>query len=55
MKEIDGCDPWSKAAKFKLEVEKLLNENQDLNWIIVRPAVVYGPGDKRGLSKLILN
>lgn len=41
-------DPWTNLAKAKLAAEKEL-KNIDLNLAIVRPALVYGPGDTQGL------
>ncbi|KAK8882365.1 hypothetical protein M9Y10_045007 [Tritrichomonas musculus] len=40
--------PWTALAKAKLEAEKVLTEMK-LPIIIVRPAIVYGPGDVTGL------
>ncbi|MCL4117070.1 UNVERIFIED_CONTAM: hypothetical protein GTU68_066298 [Idotea baltica] len=52
--ETDDCDPWSVTGKFKFESEKLIKSVDDLNWIIVRPAIVYGPGDRLGLTPRLL-
>ena len=48
---VEGkTEPWTHVARHKLEVEHQLRALKDLNYIIVRPAIVYGPGDKLGLS-----
>lgn len=44
--------PWTKIAKYKLLVEADLKTIPGLHFSIVRPAIVYGVGDKTGLSKL---
>ena len=49
-------DPWTNLAKHKLEVEKsLASFGSDLNYVILRPAIVYGLGDRNGLSMLTPN
>ncbi|XP_077993896.1 dTDP-glucose 4,6-dehydratase-like [Glandiceps talaboti] len=47
--EMSKTSPWTHLAKHKLEVEKELSKIEGLNFIIVRPAIVYGMGDKTGL------
>jgi len=42
--------PWNGIGRAKLEAEKALKAMSGLNLIIVRPAVVYGPGDVKGLA-----
>lgn len=49
--ESGALDPWTNIAKFKLEVEQGLKDISGLNYVIVRPAIVYGPGDKSGVGK----
>lgn len=44
-------EPWTQLALQKLEVESELRSMTNLDYIIVRPAIVYGPGDRTGLSK----
>lgn len=44
-------DPWTVMARFKLMVEDDLPTVPGLNYVILRPAIVYGIGDKNGLSK----
>lgn len=55
---VESCsrlDPCSRLAAKKLEAEKELNTMTDLNYVIVRPAFVYGPGDKATLTpRLVL-
>ncbi|XP_050696938.1 uncharacterized protein LOC126985741 isoform X2 [Eriocheir sinensis] len=49
-KESDSCSPWTVNAKCKHQVEEELKNIPDLNWIIVRPAIVYGISDRTGLT-----
>jgi len=53
-KEGDKIDPWTNLAKFKHQAEEALRGIAGLNLIIVRPAIVYGPGDISGLSPRII-
>ncbi len=48
--ESDACKPVSGYGKSKLEAEKLLHHCEDIDWTIVRPASVFGPGDRDFLS-----
>ncbi len=48
-KETDKTDPWTSIAKFHLKAEEELRKIGGLNLVIVRPAIVYGPGDINGL------
>lgn len=51
----DGqVEPWTFVAKWKLQVEKGLKEIPNLNYTILRPAIVYGPGDRSGLTPRII-
>ncbi|XP_029644572.1 dTDP-glucose 4,6-dehydratase isoform X3 [Octopus sinensis] len=52
--EEKKCDPWTFVAKHKLSVEKELKSIPDLNVVIVRPAIVYGPGDRQGLTPRLI-
>ena len=45
-KETDECNPISKYGKSKLLAEELIKSNAEKSWTIIRPAAVYGPGDK---------
>jgi len=42
--------PWSGIGRAKSETEKQLKAIKGLNLVIVRLAIVYGPGDIRGLA-----
>jgi len=53
-KENGKTDPWTALAKHKLKAEEELRKIAGLNLIIVRPAIVYGPGDINGLSPRII-
>jgi len=48
--EGDKINPWTKLAKAKLKAEEELKKINGLNLIIVRPAIVYGPGDILGIT-----
>jgi len=52
--ETDKIDPWTKLAKAKLKAEEALKAIKGLNLIIVRPAIVYGPGDILGITPRII-
>jgi len=53
-KESDDTEPWTGIATFSLEAEKALKEVQGLKLNIVRPAIVYGPGDVSGISPRLI-
>lgn len=53
-KETDKVDPWTNLAKAKLEAEKAIAQIPGLNYVIVRPAIVYGPGDTSGITPRII-
>jgi len=46
--------PWTKLAKAKSEAEEELKKIPGLDLIIVRPAIVYGPGDLLGVTPRII-
>jgi len=46
--------PWTKLAKAKLEAEEKLRAISGLKLIIVRPAIVYGPGDVTGVTPRVI-
>lgn len=52
--ETSKIDPWTSVAKFKVKVEKELASVPELNYTIFRLPIVYGPGDKRGLTPRII-
>ncbi|ELU17602.1 hypothetical protein CAPTEDRAFT_178842 [Capitella teleta] len=48
--ESVSCEPWTLQGRFKLAVEQeLANNFNNLDYIILRPALVYGSGDRIGL------
>jgi nucleoside-diphosphate-sugar epimerase len=53
-KEDAKIKPWTGIAKAKIKAEEELKKIPGLNLIIVRPAVVYGPGDITGLMPRII-
>jgi len=53
-KEDGKIEPWTLLARFKLQAEEALRKIPNLRLIIVRPAVVYGPGDLQGISPRII-
>lgn len=53
-KENAKTAPWTKIAEKKLKVEQALAEIPDLNWVVLRPAIVYGPGDRYGIAPRII-
>jgi len=52
--ESGPIDPWTNIAKFKYAVEEGLKSVTNLDYVIVRPAIVYGPGDKTGIGPRII-
>jgi len=52
--EEGKLEPWTTIAKFKLKAEEEIKKIPNLNWNIVRPAIVYGPGDKLGLAPRLI-
>ncbi|KAG1446987.1 hypothetical protein G6F56_009401 [Rhizopus delemar] len=53
--ESSEIKPWTDVAKYKYKAEKELMAIEGLNLLIVRPALVYGPGALSGLTtRLIL-
>jgi len=52
--EEDKQKPWTKLAQAKQTAEEELRKIQGLNLIIVRPAVVYGPGDVNGVTPRLI-
>lgn len=55
IKEDDNVIPLTTIAKYKYEVEKQMKIIPNLIYTIVRPAVVYGIGDRTGLSMSLSN
>lgn len=52
--EQEKVKPWTKMAKSKLQAEEELKKIPGLNLVIVRPAIVYGPGDLTGITPRII-
>jgi len=52
--EKSKVKPWTKLAKAKQEAEEKLRGIKGLNLIVVRPALVYGPGDITGITPRII-
>jgi nucleoside-diphosphate-sugar epimerase len=52
--EDEKCKPWTKLATAKLKAEEELRKIKGLNLIVVRPAIVYGPGDLLGITPRII-
>ena len=51
VRENVDCEPWTQQAKYKYAVEQeLAHTHPHLNYVIARPALVYGPGDRSGLG-----
>jgi len=48
--EASHLKPWTGIGKAKLNAENAVKAVKGLPLIIVRPAIVYGPGDIRGLA-----
>lgn len=53
-KESSKQKPWTKLAKFKQAAEQEISKMEGLPLIILRPAIVYGPGDVNGLAPRII-
>jgi len=52
--ETSKTGPWTSLAKCKLQVEEELKSMNDLDYVILRPATVYGVGDKNGLTPRLI-
>jgi len=52
--EDDKVKPWTKLAKAKLAAEEEIKKIPSLSYIIVRPAIVYGPGDVSGITPRLI-
>jgi len=53
-KEDGKLKPWTGIAKAKLVAEETLKKINGLNLIIVRPAIIYGPGDQTGIMPRLI-
>ena len=52
--EESKLSPWTLVAKYKLKVEEELKSIEGLNYVIVRPAIIYGIGDVDGLTPRLI-
>eukprot|EP00053_Salpingoeca_punica_P007018 m.65000 g.65000 ORF g.65000 m.65000 type:complete len:366 (+) comp13961_c0_seq2:365-1462(+) len=52
--EDDKLSPWTDLATAKAKVEEALAQIPGLNYIIVRPAIVYGVSDMLGLTPRLI-
>jgi len=46
--------PWTGIGRARLEAEQRVSATQGLNYVVLRPAIVYGPGDVVGLTPRIV-
>ncbi|XP_045496527.1 uncharacterized protein LOC123694936 [Colias croceus] len=54
-KEDGPIEPWTVEGRMKSKVEKeLKNLESELNYTVLRPAIVYGVGDRRSLTPRLL-
>jgi len=53
-KENGKLKPFTSQAKFKLQAEEVLKGMTGLPWVILRPVVVYGPGDSSGIAPRVI-
>jgi len=53
-KEDAKIKPWTGIAKAKAKSEEDIKKIDGLNWIIVRPATIYGPGDLTGITPRLI-
>lgn len=52
--EESKINPWTEIGKYKYKAEQALQQIEGLNLIILRPAVVYGPGALLGLTPRLI-
>jgi nucleoside-diphosphate-sugar epimerase len=52
--EESKLDPWTAIAQAHVEAEGLVRATPDLNYVIVRPATVYGTSDQLGLTPRLI-
>jgi len=53
-KEEGKTAPWTNIAKYKLKAEEALKTIPGLKYVILRPVIVYGPGDNSGVAPRII-
>ncbi|CAH0553088.1 unnamed protein product [Brassicogethes aeneus] len=54
LKEDAAVEPWTMVAKWKKKVEEQLNDIPNLKYTILRVPIVYGIGDKTGLTPRLM-
>ncbi|XP_057366632.1 dTDP-glucose 4,6-dehydratase-like isoform X2 [Daphnia carinata] len=52
--EDDPVEPYTLFAECKMEVEKELRQIDQLDYVILRPAIIYGVGDRVGLTPWLI-
>lgn len=52
--EESKLKPWTMLAKASLQGEEAVRETDGLKYVIVRPAIVYGPGDIGGITPRLI-
>ncbi|KAI8846733.1 hypothetical protein BC829DRAFT_445043 [Chytridium lagenaria] len=52
--EDSKIKPWTLIGKYKHKAEEELKKISGLNLVILRPAVVYGPGDLLGITPRLI-
>ena len=52
--ENSKVSPWTLVAKYKHKVEEELKKIEGLNYIILRPSIIYGVGDVDGLTPRLI-
>lgn len=52
--EETKCEPWTALARHKLQVEQLLGGIKGLRYTVLRTAIVYGLGDRQGITPRLL-
>jgi len=52
-KEDGKIEPWTTLATFKYQAEEHIKAS-GLQYVILRPAIVYGPGDTHGLAPRVI-
>eukprot|EP01107_Rhizomastix_libera_P002147 TRINITY_DN1384_c0_g1_i2.p1 TRINITY_DN1384_c0_g1~~TRINITY_DN1384_c0_g1_i2.p1 ORF type:complete len:381 (+),score=102.93 TRINITY_DN1384_c0_g1_i2:50-1144(+) len=53
-KEESKCAPWTALAAVQLKTEEELKKIAGLNLVILRPSMVYGPGDTAGIAPRVI-
>jgi nucleoside-diphosphate-sugar epimerase len=53
-KEDDKIKPWTDIGRAKRDAEENVKGTAGLNFVIVRPAIVYGPGDNLGITPRLI-